>query len=316
MDRFRTKIRWSFGFFIRLFFELAHDLWAYYATPYPFLFIAGTYRRFMRRLKIIWCSKKPKGRPPIHENIVDLIIDMKRCNAIWGAQRISDELNLLGIHVSKKTVLKILRENGFVPPRTKFASPSWRSVLDSFCRYWAMDFTTVFDSKGIQIFIFAIIEVLSRRLIQINSTVNPTRDWLTQQFRNCCISGHLFPAAMVHDRDGIYGNWLPEILQEFGCQSLRTPPQSPWKNPFIERFNLSIKTEILNRSLLIDNNHIHGLCVSYQDYYNSKRPHQGIGGVIPDFPEGGKVESPDIKNLKIKKAQLLNGLVTEFRLAA
>jgi len=113
----------------------------------------------MRRLKIIWCSKKPKGRPPIHENIIDLIIDMKRCNVIWGSQRISDELNLMGIHVSKKTVLKILRENGFVLPRTRFAPPSWKSVLDSFCRYWAMDFTTVFDSKGIQIFIFAIIEV-------------------------------------------------------------------------------------------------------------------------------------------------------------
>jgi len=121
---------------------------------------------------------------------------------------------------------------------------------------------------------------------------------------------------MVHDRDGIYGNWLPEILREFGCQSLRTPPRSPWENPFIERFNLSIKTEILNRSLLIDNNHIHGLCVSYQDYYNSKRPYQGIGGVIPDCPEGGMLEAPDIKNLKIKKSQVLNGLVTEFRLAA
>jgi len=89
-----------------------------------------------------------------------------------------------------------------------------------------------------------------------------------------------------------------------------------WKNPFTLRFNLSIKTAILNRSLLIDNNHIHGLCVSYQDYYNSKRPHQGIGGVIPDCPEGGLLEAPEIKNLKIKKSQVLNGLVTEFRLAA
>jgi len=40
-----------------------------------------------------------------------LIIDMKRCNAIWGEQRISDELNLMGMHFSKKTALKILREN-------------------------------------------------------------------------------------------------------------------------------------------------------------------------------------------------------------
>ncbi len=316
MDTFRSKIWWTFGFFKRLALELAKDLWNYYVTPYPILLILGAFMRFRRRLKIIWCSKKPRGRPRVHENLVDLIIDMKRCNPIWGAQRISDELRILAILVSKKAILKVLRENGFVPPKTKFASPSWRAVLDSFCRYWAMDFTTVFDSKGIQVFIFAIIEVPSRKLIQINSTVNPTRNWLTQQFRNCCISGHQFPAAMVHDRDGIYGHWLPEILKEFGCNSLMTSPRSPWENPFIERFNLTIKTELLNRSLLIDNNHIRALCVSYQDFYNSKRPHQGIGGVIPDFPEGSKVVLPDIKNLKITKARVMNGLVTEFRLAA
>jgi len=103
MDRFRNKIRWTFGFFTRLVLELAHDLWDYCVTPYPFLLIAGTCQRFMRRFKIIWSSKKAKGRPPIHENIVDLIIDMKRSHTIWGAQRISDELKLLGISVSKKT---------------------------------------------------------------------------------------------------------------------------------------------------------------------------------------------------------------------
>lgn len=62
----------------------------------------------MRRLKIIWLQK-PKGRPPIHENIVDLTIDMKRCDQQWGRQSISDELALMGIEVSKKAVLKFER---------------------------------------------------------------------------------------------------------------------------------------------------------------------------------------------------------------
>ncbi len=136
-----------------------------------------------------------------------------------------------------------------------------------------------------------------------------------QQFRNCTTFGHQFPLAMVHDRDGIYGKWLPEILQEFGCESLKTSPRSPWENPFIERFNLTIKTELLNRSILIDNNQIRSLCMSYQNFYNSKRPHQGIGGAIPDFPDAHHLKSPDIQNLKVKKSKILHGLVTEFKLA-
>jgi len=79
------------------------------------MLIIGSYRRIIRRLRIVWLPK-PKGRPPVHENIVDLILDMKRSNLFWGAQRISDELKLMDIQVSKKTVLEILKENGFVPP--------------------------------------------------------------------------------------------------------------------------------------------------------------------------------------------------------
>ena len=232
MESFRTKIRWTLSYTGKLLLELSKDLWTYYITPYPFLLIIGAYRRMVGRFKIIWIPKG-RGRPPIHENIVDLILEMKRCYKISGAQRISDELRLMGIRVSKKSILKILRANGFSPPRTKFAPPPWGSVLSSFSRYWSMDFTCVFDMGGLQIFIFAIIEVLSRRLILINATTKPTKEWLIQQFRNCCISGHAFPGAMVHARDGIYGLWLQDVLLEFECQSIRTPPRSPWLNPYI-----------------------------------------------------------------------------------
>ena len=77
----------------------------------------------------------------IGENVIDLIIEMKRSNKNWRAQRVSDEIQLLGIKVSKKTVLKILVINGFVPPKTRFTPASWRSVLDSLHRYWSMDFS-------------------------------------------------------------------------------------------------------------------------------------------------------------------------------
>jgi putative transposase len=163
-----------------------------------------------------------------------------------------------------------------------------------------MDFTCVFDAKGIQIFIFAIIEVPSRKLILINSTANPTREWVTQQFRNTA-PAHEFPASMVHDRDGIFGHWLPKVLREFGCKSIKTPPRSPWQNPFIERFYLTIKTEMLNRVALKDNNHIRELCISFLDFYNMKRPHQGISGRIPGQPSNGNPTQTIIENLRVKK---------------
>ena len=175
---------------------------------------------------------------------------------------------------------------------------------------------TVFDSKGTQVFIFAIIEYPTRKLIIANSTANPTMSWVIQQFRNCSISGEPFPKAIVHDRDGIYGHWLPKVLQDFECQSFKIPPRSPWENPFIERFFLSLKHEILNRVPLVDNNHIQNLTLSYKSHFNNVRPHQGIGGKTPNYLETINVTSPDIENLKVEKVPELDGLVTKFWLAA
>ena len=314
MASFKTKIRWSFGYVIRILKELFKDLWAYYVTAYPFLLILGSFRRIVRRLKVIWLPKS-KGRPPIHENVVDLIIDMKRHNQHWGAQRISDELALMGIKVSKKTVLKILRENGFIPPKMRFTPPSWRALLNSLKPYWSMDFTSIFDSQGIQLFIFSIIEVPSRKLILINSTANPNKKWLLQQFRNCCVLGHTFPGAMIHDRDAIYGHWLAGALAQFDCQSVKTAPRSPWQNPFVERFHLSIKTEMLSRIPILDNEQVRSLCVDYQNYYNSKRPHQGIEGKTSALTLIPSDRSVDFENMKIERSQELNGLATHFKIA-
>jgi hypothetical protein len=188
-------------------------------------------------------------------------------------------------------------------------------MLDSHKRHWAMDFNTVYDRNDIQLF-FLILELPSRQLILIKSTANPTQAWLMQQFRNFCILGHTFPSALVHDRDGIYGNWLPNILKNYGCLSLKTPPKSPWCNPHVERFNCTLKDEILHRVAIVDNQHAQQLCGEFKNYYNAERPHQGISGNIPNLSIVQVDVDPDLDDLRVEKRYSLNGLVTTFKLVA
>ena len=203
---------------------------------------------------------------------------------------------------------------GFVPPKTRFEPPSWSSLLNTLPRYWAIDFTCVFDAKSIQIFILAIIEVPSRRLVLINSTPNPTRDWLIQQLRNTGFA-NVFPQAVLHDRDGIYGHWLPKVLLEFGAASVKTPPRCPWHIAHVERFHGSLKREVLDRVPLNNNEQVRELCLQYQNFYNEGRPHQGIGGQTPNtkFVEDIAIDPGE---LKIKKTDIIGGLITKFSLAA
>jgi len=272
MEKLKTKIRWTASYIQRIFAELIADLWDYYCTPYPFLLFLGAFRRIARRIRIIWLPKPP-GRPPIHENVVDLIIDMKRCNKIWGAQRMSDELKLMGIKVSNKTVLKILRQKGLVPPRMKLSPPSWTSLIETYARFY----------------------------LPVN---------------NCSFSGALFPDAIVHDRDGIYGKWLPHVLKEFGALSVKTQPHCPWQNSYVERFNLSIKTEVLNRIPILNLAQLNESCSTYMSWYNTRRPHQGIDGAIPGKVDQNNRNMPSLDALKIEKFSERNGLATHFRLSA
>ena len=92
------------------------------------LLIIGTHRRIRGRLEVIWVPKST-GRPSVSGDIIDLIIDMKRQNLIWGAIRISQELKHLGISNHKKTVQRILKEFGFTPPKLKFPLPSRSGLI-------------------------------------------------------------------------------------------------------------------------------------------------------------------------------------------
>ena len=138
-----TKLKLLLSYSTRLLKELLLDLAAYYGSPYPIMLALGALKRIKMRFKVIFLPKG-KGRPGVRQEIVDLIIDMKKSNWGWGALRISQELALLGIRVHKKTIQRILRNHGITPPKTRMIPPTWKSLINSLGRVWAMDFLSLF----------------------------------------------------------------------------------------------------------------------------------------------------------------------------
>lgn len=316
MHEFMKKFKISYHYIIRVLFELFIDLYFYYTSSFPLLLIIGAFRRIKRRIKYLWNPKRP-GRPPVPENIVDLILDMKRSNLLWGALRISQELKLMGISLHKKTVAKILNENGFTTPPMKYQPPTWEALLASGSEIWAMDFCNIIDLKLFQLYIFGIIDINSRELISISVTCHPQRNWIIQQFRNLSINDIDFPNYILIDNDGIYGRWIDPIFKEyFGIKIIRISHQSPWQNGFIERFWRSIQRECIYRLHIPNEASIRYFCNKYKKYYNQKRPHQGIDGNTPI--DNLKV-IPKITNLnevRYNRTRLVHGLFTEFSLVA
>ena len=55
------------------------------------------------------------GRPPISDELVELIVRLGRENRRWGCVRIQGELQKLGIRVSATSVRRVLRRHGLGP---------------------------------------------------------------------------------------------------------------------------------------------------------------------------------------------------------
>ncbi|MBQ49877.1 MAG: hypothetical protein CMP10_21025 [Zetaproteobacteria bacterium] len=63
------------------------------------------------------------------------------------------------------------------------------------------------------------------------------------------------------------------MLTDFELRSIKTRPRYPWQNAYVERSNLPIKNEILNRLIVVNSSHAQDHCASYQSHYNRIKPH-------------------------------------------
>ncbi len=96
----------------------------------------------------------------------------------------------------------------------------------------------------------------------------------------------------------------------YGVNGVKTSIQAPNMNAIAERFVGSIRREALDYFLLINEKQIMNVLVEYIEYYNSKRPHQGIAQLVP---MGYK---PQIYG-RVLKLPILGGLFNHyFRCAA
>ncbi len=82
----------------------------------------------------------------------------------------------------------------------------------------------------------------------------------------------LQPGALAHryllrDRDRVYGLAFKEC---------RTSYQSPWQNGVAERFVATVRRELLDHVIVLNEGHLRKLLGHFLDYYHLDRTHLGL----------------------------------------
>jgi putative transposase len=110
------------------------------------------------------------------------------------------------------------------------------------------------------------------------------------------------PRYLFRDNDGIYGHGVRAFLISCRILQVRTAYQSPWQNPYIERFIGTLRQELLDHVIVLNQYHLKRLLRGFiADYYHIARPHQGLAGETPrpSAPpgKGGLISVPVVGGL-------------------
>jgi len=87
----------------------------------------------------------------------------------------------------------------------------------------------------------------------MTSTRDPDAGYTTQQARNLCIAGELPTAVgfLIRDRDSKYTRSFDAVFGSDGARVILTPIRSLKANAYAERWVRTVRTEILDRTLIL-----------------------------------------------------------------
>ena len=203
---------------------------------------------------------------------------------MWGAPRLHDELQKLGIEISQAAVSKYMVRHRKPP------SQSWRTFLDNHVHNLvSVDFFTLTTVTFRVLFVFVVLAHDRRRVVHFNVTDSPTAKWTAQQIVEA-FPWDTAPRYLLRDRDGIYGHEFVGRIRSMGIREVMTAARSPWQSPYVERLIGTLRRDCLDHVIVLSENHLRRIVRGYLGYYHSCRTHLSLE---KDSPEPRPVEPPE-----------------------
>jgi transposase InsO family protein len=237
------------------------------------------------RNRVISSGSRKRLPGPVREKIVEI----KKREPFFGVKRISHLLKrTFFLSASPETVRRTLRVESLIVPSPKKHQPNItrprffeRSTPN---QMWQSDIFT-FRLGGRYAYLIGFIDDYSRYMAGLELYRTQTADQVLEVYRRA-VGEYGVPKEMLTDRGRQYTNWRgsTRFEREIGKDRIRhikSQAHHPMTLGKIERFWKTIYEEFLVRAQFGSFEEARERIRHWLQYYNHKRPHQGIGGLCP-----------------------------------
>jgi putative transposase len=177
----------------------------------------------------------------------------------------------------------------------------------------ACDFLAVETAFLQRIYVLFFISLATRRIEYVACTANPDGHWVTQQARNLTVrfdDDQSF-RFLIRDRDAKFSHAFDEVFRTEGIKVIRTPVQAPNANAYAERWVRTLRTDCLDRILILGHRHLEHVLRVYSRHYNEHRPHRALHLLPPNGRDPTPLTTPGC----LRRRDLLGGLIHEYEAA-
>jgi hypothetical protein len=96
---------------------------------------------------------------------------------------------------------------------------------------------------------------------------------------------------LIHDHDTKFADAFDIMFESEGVDLVDIPYHAPNANAHAERWVQTVREECLDKVIILNEHHLRRVLHEYVEYYNVRRPHQGLEqdsptGIPPVSPAG------------------------------
>jgi transposase InsO family protein len=235
---------------------------------------------------------KPKGQKG--SRVPDItrrsILMLKEDHPDWGCQRISDVLMRgPGLSASPATVSRILYDEGYElveQPTEPHPDKVRRFERAGPNQLWQTDlFTFILKRQNRRVYLVAFMDDHSRYIVSYGLHASQSAALVIEVLR-AGITSCGSPQEVLTDNGSQYVTWrgtsaFAKELQRRGVRHVVASPRRPQTLGKVERFWGTLWRECLQAAVFIDLADAQARIGHFIDYYNFRRPHQGLDGLVP-----------------------------------